>query len=58
MDLARQQHLAYLRQQGVSSLARSVQHLVQQDLDQAQQRRAAQLQAALAAHLVQPRQQK
>ena len=44
-----QQHLAYLRQQGVSALAHQVQHLVRQDLDQAP--KAAQLQAALEAHL-------
>ena len=55
---AAEQHLAYLRQQTTSALAVQVQHLVQQDLGQAQVRRAAELQAALEAHLVRPRQQK
>lgn len=45
------QHLAYLRQQGTSALAHQVQHLVRQDLDQVQTQRAAELQAALEAHL-------
>lgn len=44
-----QQHLAYLRQQGASAIAQQVQHLVRQDLVQSPE--AAQLQAALEAHL-------
>ena len=43
------QHLAYLRQQGASVIAQQVQHLVRQDLVQTPE--AAQLQAALEAHL-------
>lgn len=49
------QHLAYLRQQETSALATQVQHLVRQGLDQAQTQRAAELQAALEAHLQRPR---
>jgi hypothetical protein len=45
------QHLAYLRQQGTSALATQVQHLVRQDLGQAQTQQAVLLQAALEAHL-------
>ena len=45
------QHLAFLRQQGTSALATQVQHLVRQDSDQSQTQRAAELQAALEAHL-------
>lgn len=51
MESAKLQHLAYLRQQGLPTIATQVQRLVRQDLDQAQQQRAAQLQAALEAHL-------
>ena len=53
-----QQHLAFLRQQGTSAIATQVQHLVRQDLDQDQVRQAAQLQAALEAHLQRPRSQR
>lgn len=52
------QHLAYLHQQGTSALAHQVQGLVRQDLDQAQQRQAAYLQAALEAHLSRTQRQK
>ncbi len=53
-----QQHLAFLRQQGTSALATQVQDLVRQDLEQSQVRRAAELQAALEAHLQRPRLQR
>ena len=52
------QHLAFLRQQGTSALATQVQHLVRQDSEQSQARRAAELQAALEAHLQRPRSQR
>lgn len=52
------QHLSYLRQQGVSAIAHRVQDLVRQDLAQAQVQQAAQLQAALEAHLIRPQQRK
>ena len=52
------QHLAYLRQQGVLAIARQVQDLVRQDLAQAQVQQAAQIQAALEARLTRQRLQK
>ncbi len=52
-----QQHLAYLRQQGGLAITQQIRQLVRQDLDQYQTQQAARLQAALEAHLVQPRPQ-
>ncbi len=52
-----QQHLAYLRQQGGLAITQQIRQLVRQDLDQYQAQQAARLQAALEAHLVQPRPQ-
>ena len=57
-DSLSRQHLAYLRQQGLPTIATQVQRLVRQDLDQAQVQRAAELQAALEAHLARPQPQR